>query len=191
MKVPLRFQATEYDCGTVSLLNAFSYLYEREELPGGLVWAINKYTLDSSDEEGNKGQGGTSKEAILKLTHWITKFASEKDFGVKCIRLEGEDVNFENIFNCIKNKGVVFIRCWQTCEHYVIITQMNKKYAFIFDSYYLDKNEYKEDEEVKIIFNKPFSQNRRVKLTRLFSETKKDFSLGKIKDRECVLINKK
>ncbi|MBQ8871226.1 MAG: hypothetical protein IJ018_00580 [Bacilli bacterium] len=31
MKVPLRFQVTEFDCGTVSLLNAFSYLFNRKK----------------------------------------------------------------------------------------------------------------------------------------------------------------
>lgn len=46
MKVPLRFQVTEFDCGTVSLLNAFSYLFDREELPALLVKKINEYTLD-------------------------------------------------------------------------------------------------------------------------------------------------
>ena len=46
MKNPLRFQVTEYDCGTVALQNALSYLFEREELPAALVKAIHKYTLD-------------------------------------------------------------------------------------------------------------------------------------------------
>ena len=53
MKIPLRFQVTEFDCGTVSLLNAFSYLFDRDEIPAELVKAIHKYTLDCYDEEGN------------------------------------------------------------------------------------------------------------------------------------------
>ena len=55
MKVPLRFQITEFDCGTVSLLNAFSYLYEREQIPALLVKQIHKYTLDCYDENGYVG----------------------------------------------------------------------------------------------------------------------------------------
>ena len=46
MKIPLRFQVTEFDCGTVSLLNAFSFLFEREDIPAELVRAIHNYTLD-------------------------------------------------------------------------------------------------------------------------------------------------
>lgn len=67
MKIPLRFQVTEFDCGTVSLLNAFSYLFEREEIPALLVKSIFKYTLDCYDDKGNLGQGGTSREAIKKI----------------------------------------------------------------------------------------------------------------------------
>ena len=190
MKVPLRFQVTEFDCGTVSLLNAFSYLFEREEIPAELVKAIHKYTLDCYDELGNLGQGGTSREAINKLTHWITRYANSKNFNIKCERLEGSEVNFTKIKECLDNFGCVFIRCWQLTEHYVIITKIDKKNAYIFDPYYLDKNEYKNDSEIKIILNKPFTHNRIVTLKRLFSESKKDFALGKVENRECVLINR-
>lgn len=191
MKVPLRFQVTEFDCGTISLLNAFSYLYDREEIPAELVKAIHKYTLDCYDENGNLGQGGTSKEAINKLTHWITRYANSHKFNVICKRLEGKDVTLENIKKCLSSDGCVFLRCWQSCEHYVILTKMDKKYAYIFDSYYLDKREYEKDKDVKIILNKPFTHNRKVNINRLMSESKKDFSLGEVNNRECVLINKK
>src|SRR5574344_316520 len=176
MKIPLRFQVTELDCVTVSLLNAFSYLFDRKDIPAELVRAIHLYTLDCHDEFGNIGAGGTSREAINKLTHWITRYANDHDFNVICKRLEKEEVTIDKIKECIDNKGCIFIRCWQTSEHYVIITKIDKKYAYIFDSYYFDKKEYDKDPEVKIILNKPFTHNRKVSLKRIFSETKKDFS---------------
>lgn len=43
---------------------------------------------------------------------------------------------------------------------------------------------------VKIILSNPFNYNRVVRLERLFEESTKDFSLGKIDNRQCVLINK-
>lgn len=191
MKVPLRFQVTEFDCGTVSLLNAFSYLFDREELPALLVKKINEYTLDCYDEDGNLGNGGTSKEAINGLTSWITKYANENDFGVLCNRLTKENVNLENIKTCLYNNGVVLIRCYQTEEHYVIITKIKNKKVYIFDPYYFDKSYYDKDKDVKIVLNKPFTHNRIVSQKRVFSESKKDFSLGIIKNRECVLINRR
>lgn len=191
MKVPLRFQVTEFDCGTVALLNAFSYLFERIDIPAELVRSIHSYTLDCYGKDGNLGSGGTSREAINQLTHWITRYSEIKDFNVTCKRLEKDEVTLEQMKECIKNKGVIFARCWQSCEHYIIITNIDDKYAYIFDSYYLEEDYYDKEKEVKMIFDKPFSYNRIVPLTRLFSETKLDFALGDKSMRECVLINKK
>ena len=55
MKVPLRYQMTEYDCGPTSLLNAMSFLFEREELPPELVRNIMLYSLDSYGADGCSG----------------------------------------------------------------------------------------------------------------------------------------
>ena len=46
MKVPLRYQMTEYDCGPTSLLNAVSYLFPREEIPPEIVRSVMLYCLD-------------------------------------------------------------------------------------------------------------------------------------------------
>ena len=56
-------------------------------------------------------------------------------------------------------------------------------------SIYINSKKYK-DKSFKIIINKPFLYNRKVKIERLFEETKKDFSLGSISLRQCVLLNK-
>ena len=191
MKVPLRFQVTEFDCGTVSLLNAFSYLFEREDIPALLVKQIHKYTLDCYDEEGNLGNGGTSREAISKLTTWITHYANSNDFNVICKRLEKNDVTFDKIKECLDNKGVVFVRSYLVGEHYIIVTKILRNKVYIFDPYYLDKSYYDKDKQVKIVFNKPFTHNRIVTLKRFLSDGKKDFSLGDMDRREVVLINRK
>lgn len=190
MKIPLRFQVTEFDCGTVSLLNAFSYLFEREEIPAELVKAIHEYTLDCYDEFGNIGAGGTSRESIAMLTRWITNYSTTKDFHVICRRLEGSDITKYELFNCLDNNGCVFLRCNQENEHYVIITKRDKKYFYIFDPYYLDKDYYKKDKDIKIVLNKPFTYNRKVTINRVLS-TKDDFSMGDVDKRECVLINRR
>ena len=39
MKVPLRYQNTEYDCGTTKFVNALAYLYDREDIPVELLKA--------------------------------------------------------------------------------------------------------------------------------------------------------
>ena len=190
MKTPLRFQITEYDCGTVALLNAISFLFQREEIPAELIKAIHNYTLDCYDEFGNIGQGGTSKDSITLLSKWISDYANHRNFGISCNRYEGKIINPYLIEKEIKKGAVLFIRCWQTCEHYVIITNIDKENAYIWDSYYLDETYYDKDNEVQIIFDKPFSYNRIVKLNRLFSNSNKDFALLDENNREMVSISR-
>lgn len=147
---------------------------------------IVDYTLDCYDEYAILGHGGTSRSAIEYFVNWINK---TKDFNIECEYLEKKEVTYDKVYNCIKNNGVCYIRSWLKDEHYILITKINKKYAYIFDPYYLNKLKYK-DKFVKIILNKPFKYNRRVSIKRVFSETEKDFSLGKINKRQCVLIKK-
>ena len=59
MKVPLRYQMTEYDCGPTSLLNAVSYLFEREEIPpeeGNPFYIADQFLYDTglSKEENRE-----------------------------------------------------------------------------------------------------------------------------------------
>lgn len=187
MKVPLRFQITEFDCGPVSLLNAFSYLFSLEEIPAEIVKTIYQYTLDCYDEYGNVGHGGTSREAISKFVCWITDYIDLHHFNVRCDYLEKEEVTLKKIVNCLELGGVCFVRTWLKNEHYIIVTKIKGNDVYIFDPYYLDFNKYS-DSQVKIILNKPFTHNRKVSLKRFLSETEKDFSLGKICGRQCVLI---
>ena len=62
MKVPLRYQNTEYDCGTTSFVNALAYLYDRENIPVELLKAVYKFTLDAEGSDGVEGSGGTSRD---------------------------------------------------------------------------------------------------------------------------------
>ena len=191
MKIPLRFQITEFDCGTVSLQNAISYLFERESIPAELVRAISLYTLDCYDKDGKLGQGGTSVEAINLMTHWFTNYSKKNDFGIKCEHLIKEEVDIEKIRKCINKKGCVLVRSYLEEEHYIIVTDMDEYNVYIWDPYYLDEKYYDSEKYVEIIFTEPFKYNRKVSLNRFNSLTKKDFSLGPIEKRECVLFNRK
>ena len=191
MKTPLRYQVTESDCGTASLINAISYLFEREEIPAELIKLINLYTLDSYDDDGNMGGGGTSQHSMMFFTQWLDGYSMTKKFDIMSERIVTENITIDIMKDCIKDNGVILMRCWQEYEHYVIITKIDKKYIYIFDPYYLEENEYDNDTEVEIVTDSPFTHNRIVSIKRVFEESQEDFSLGKIENRECVLISKK
>lgn len=190
MKVPLRFQITEYDCGTVSLINALVFLFEREEIPVTLIRAIYRYTLDAEGESGIVGEAGTSRNAVEKLSHWITRYANNNNFKIFCENLERENVTEERIRECLDKGGCVLARCYQSVEHYVLITGMDNNFAYIFDPYYLKDDYYYNDKQVAIVEKQSFSHNRIVKINRLFNQSKQDFSLMEIEKREVVLINR-
>lgn len=191
MKVPLRYQNTEYDCGTISFVNALAYLYDREDIPVELIKAIYRYTLDVEDSEGVIGKGGTSRKNAELLARYFVKYANESDsFDINCVILSKEEVNLDDMKKTINNNGVIVARCYQDVEHYVIITKIDDYFAYIFDPYYLEEDYYCEDEDVAIVLYETFSHNRIVKLERLFTEDKKDFSLLKKEDREVILITR-
>lgn len=185
MKIPLRFQNTEYDCGTTTLVNALAYLFDREDIPVELLKAIYRYTLDAED-----GHKGTSVEAMDKLTNYFMKYASNNDFGIKCNRYVKEEVTYDVIKKCIDNKGAVVARCYMDCEHYVLITNINEDFTYLFDPYYLEEDYYVNDDDISISLNSNFTHNRVVKTTRLFSESKDDFSLMEKEKRDIVCIKR-
>lgn len=110
MKIPLRFQITEYDCGTTSLINALVYLFEREEIPVALLKAIHRYTLDAEGESGVVGEGGTSPKAIEKLSYWIARYANNNNFNISCQVLEKEEVTLEKMRACTEARRLCFCK---------------------------------------------------------------------------------
>ena len=191
MKIPLRYQNTEYDCGTTSFINALAYLYDREDVPVELIKAVYKYTLDVESEDGIIGKGGTSREHAELLARYFVKYASNNEhFNINCTILSKDKVNLSNMKKTVDNNGVIIARCWQDVEHYVLITKIDDNFAYIFDPYYLEEDYYYSDEDVSIVLHETFTHNRIVKLERLFTEENKDFSLLKELDREVILINR-
>ena len=73
MKVPLRYQNTEYDCGTTSFVNALAYLYDREDVPVELLKAVYKYTLDVEGKDGIEGTCGTSIQHAKLLAKYFSE----------------------------------------------------------------------------------------------------------------------
>lgn len=193
MKIPLRYQMTEYDCGTTSILNAVTYLYEREEIPPILVYNINKYTIDEFNEKGEENKGGTSTDAVRLLARWINSFSRSRNADIKCEILDGEDVDIYNkkVKKCVSSGGVIVARVWHgEGEHYVIITKLDDEHAYVFDPYYVEITEYDNDDDVEIIKYRKLEYNRSVTLKRISSGTEKDYSLVTNENRQLLLMNR-
>ena len=191
MKVPLRYQNTEYDCGTTSFVNALAYLYDREYIPVELLKQIYRLTLDIKGPGGISGEGGTSRKHAELLADYFVDYANKNNiFDINCKILRGKDVTIENMKETLDKQGVVIARCWQESEHYVLITKIDDYFAYIFDPYYLDKDYYVNDDDVAIVTHEDFTHNRLVKIERLFDESHKDFSLLDGSNRSVILLSR-
>lgn len=191
MKIPLRFQITEFDCGTIALQNAITYLYDRENVPAELIRAISIYTVNCYDDKGNISVQGINREVMDNMTVWIDKFLKQSNFGLSCQRYIGNSINLDSIKECVDRDGCALFKTFRNGnEHFVIITKIDSDDVYIWDSYYLGETYYDMERQISIIFNKPFHYNRRVSIDRFLSSSNKDFALGPIDSRECLLFNK-
>ena len=192
MKIPLRYQNTEYDCATVSFINALAYLYDREDVPVELLKAVYDYTLDVEGKSGVVGEGGTSRKSAGELAKFFVEHANKDErFNIDCRVLTGEEVNLEEMKKTLDDGGVIVARCWHEGEHYVLITKIDDNFVYLFDPYYFEKEHYVDDPDVAMVFHDEFTHNRAVKLERLFDEAPKDFSLLEKDKRSVILMNKK
>lgn len=190
MKNQLSYQASEYDCGPTTLLNAMRYLFEREDILPDIIRAISVYTLDAYDNEGEYGKSGTSRMAMQFLASWFNQFGKTKNFPIYTEMLTDENVRiYQNskIIECIQQSGVAIARVWLGgSEHYVLITDIEGEYLCIFDPYDWDKP-LKEGQVLKVDGD-PKKMNRKVLMDVFNEESERNYSFGKIDGREVMLL---
>ena len=92
MKIPLHYQVSEFDCGPTTVLNAMSYLFQREDLPAEIVRNIMIYCLDCYNEEGRPGGNGTSRAAMMFLSNWLNGFGKVAKLPLSSRYLSGKSV---------------------------------------------------------------------------------------------------
>lgn len=184
MKSPLRYQITDFDCGSVSLINCVSYLFEREEIPTELIKVISTYTLDCYDDRGRLGSSSINREIMFFISRWITEYAVQRMIPLMCKYVRGYGVNILMIKKVIMAGGCVNLRTYRAGEsHYVMITGMDSESVYIFDPYYKDMSL---NESIKVDNTKPFTYNRKVKLEYFLMASKNELALGPEADREAI-----
>ena len=187
-KTPLKYQLTEYDCGTTTLLNALRYLFKRSEIGPEIYKFIMQYTLDSANNNGETGKGGTSVYAMKFLSDWLNENSSKKGMNIKCTYLDKENVSiYSEQLKKVNDGAVAILRVYQDVEHYCLLTKLDDEYAYLFDPYYLNINYYDKDSDVEIIKDRPFEFNRKVRKERMENGDIKDFSLVKGNNSEIII----
>lgn len=125
------------------------------------------------------------------MTKWFTDYSNQHDFGIYCQHLQKENVTFDIIEKFIGYNKCILLRTYLDGDHYVIITDMDDKYLYIWDSYYLDENYYRNKNDIIIDLNNQFKYNRKV-LKEYFNTLEiNDLTLGPIRKRKILLISRK
>lgn len=189
MKIPLRYQITEYDCGPTSLLNGLSFLFEREELPPELVRSIMLYSLDSYGPDGAFGKNGTSHAAMMFLSNWLDCFGKTGMLDIQSQYLTGRDVNLgydSRLRYAISCGGAAVVRLDLECWHYVLVTGVDGDSVRLFDPYLLP--EPFPVPEVKVVQDSPCACNRIVPAGMMDSLEIHPYAFGPYETREAVLL---
>jgi hypothetical protein len=188
MKTPLNRQITEYDCGPTGVLNALSFLFEREEIPPEIPKYVMMYCLDAYNAGGECGKNGTSKMAMQFLASWLNQYAEAKGFPVECVYLHAESVSVDRsgeIIHAIEDGGAVLVRLMHECRHYVLFTGVTENAVELFDPYY---EEPESGGGIESLNDPKGQKNRRVSFERLEGGDNLTYSLGDRDGREAVLF---
>ena len=189
MKNPLHYQLSEYDCGPTTMLNAMSYLFEREEIYPELIRNIMLYCLDCYGCEGTPGKSGTSRAAMMFLSNWLNGFGEIRNFPVTSRYLSGKSVYLGSesyVTDTLRKGGVAVVRLYYDEPHYVLLTGQREGLVEMFDPYY--REEPFEQRDILLVKDQPARYNRLVPESYFNRETEELYALGPYEGREAVLV---
>lgn len=125
MKNPLRYQITDFDCGTTSLINAITFLFEREEIPYGAVRFIGGTACDLCLADVDGSCGGTSEACMRFLASWLNEHAGRIGLPLVCEHLLGDAVTMRvggPLDRALREGAVVVAGVCLGSDHYVLLT---------------------------------------------------------------------
>lgn len=191
MKIPLHYQISNYDCGPTSVLNALSFLFEREEIPPVLIRNIMLYSLDCYDSCGEAGKSGTSRSAMMFLSHWMEGFGETGRLAISSSYVTGNKVYIgpgSEIVKALKQGGAVVVRIFLDEWHYILLTDIQEDNSLLAFDPYLGDNILAGHPEVQAIANAPYSHNRRISAANFNKADESLYAFGPKEIREAVII---
>lgn len=191
MHTPLRYQATEFDCGPTAILNAVSFLFPTEEVPPEFVKTIYQYTLDDVNDLGMPGRMGTSPSALRHLTEWFDRYQIRTGYPMHCEFYTDKDVSLKKdspLISCLEQGGAAVVKCILECEHYVTLTGIDDEYVHVFDPYYWDIDFGKKG--IIRVEDRPREMNRKISRSIMDCVDMCDYAFCREEDRTAMLFYK-
>lgn len=191
MKSPLRYQATRYDCGPTTMLNAVIFLFEREEIPPDLVRHIGICTLDSYNKEGHCGMSGTSGAAIRYFGSWLNELRYAGLLPARSEYLEKEAVTLSEdgrILAALRQGDAVVLHVFHSLGHYILLTGICEEGICAFDPFFGGNRI--ERPGVRAVENRPLSCNVILPASVLEDTGRDYYSMGEYWTREALIIGR-
>lgn len=193
MKSPLRYQATDADCGKTSLVNAFMYLFERSEIPPQVIDFITRVTGDCNLAVRGYFRG-TSANAMAFMAAWCNDYLVKAGLPIRCQMLYGDEVSMADgspLVEGLRRGAVAVCGCRLMVDHYVLVTGLTDTDALIFDPYYEEfpPQHFRLPESgVAWVSDQPFSHNRCVSRAVLDDPSSKSYTLYAVSGRDAMLM---
>lgn len=196
MKIPLKYQSTEFDCVPTTFQNALNYRFDREEIPPEVIQRVLLYSLDTINNNGEYGKGGTTGLACQFILQWLEMYAANnKNFALKCEYLTEDEVQLtqnKRIVKCVNSCGVALCSvCFGktgSIYHYMLCTRADSEYLYFFDPYYRKQQFKNSDKHFLEWIKGEWNYNLKVSRQRLESKKYEKYSFGPIEERSCCLI---
>ena len=191
MKVPMRYQVTECDCGPTTILNGISYLLEREDIPPETVKNIYLYSMDNFRSDGS-GITGTTHESLRHITNWIDRLGKTGRIGIAARYISEREVSLDpdgSIAETLRNGGTAIARIDLDGSHFILLTGLDDEWVYLFDPYILD--EPFPVPGVKVVHDHMYEYNRIVPRASFATEDVHPYSFGPYGTREAMLLMKK
>ena len=202
MKIPFRYQTTDYDCVPTTFINALQYLFKRDEIPPAVIQKIMLYSFDTINKNGEYGKHGTTGLAIQLILQWLESFADDKFAFGRCEYLSKEQIHLRQgnkIMACINKGGIALLRVCagktSSMFHYLLalgVDEQDNDWLLFFDPYYRINRFTGEDSKYLewLGDNNRQGANLRIKRERLDSYEYAKYSMASIDERECCLLER-
>ncbi len=194
LPTPFSYQVSAYDCVPISFINALAYLYDRDDIPPLVIQKIYLYCLDTVTSQGELGHGTTGL-AVALLGNWLQKYR-EGSFALSTCYLDKDRFSVSSkgaLSDCLAREGTALVRLHsgKGLWHYVLALSMDDEWFYAFDpcrrkGRSLVKGQVEHLSDAR-------GQQANIRIRRQWLDTlsnRKRFSLGTLRERECLLIER-
>ncbi|MCI2048800.1 MAG: peptidase C39 [Lachnospiraceae bacterium] len=191
MKIPLRYQVTEYDCGQTAIMNALCVLFGRQEIPPEIPAMCQEIGGDLYNTNGQPSRFGTSCAAMQYIACWLNNYADSTKYPIRVVHIGGRRVNLQpdsTLTACLREGGTAVVRCMLGCAHYITLTGIDEKrrLVYAFDGYYREKPFT--EPGIEMVPDRPRQYNRILAFDVLDRKTKGSYSLYHEDLRDATLF---